>query len=64
MNETTRPAEIAETDFDQVSGGGESDYKYVPVRRFFTSASTSKNTGASVPDGSPNGFTATDDLWK
>ena len=63
MTETTRPTEITETDLDQAHGGGESEYRYVPVRRFAASTSTSKNTSNSAPDGSADGYTATDDLW-
>ena len=60
MTETTRPTEITEADLDQARGGGESEYRYVPVRRFFPSASSTQATS----DPSPDGFTATDDLWK
>ena len=64
MTETTRPTEIIEADLDGIQGGGEGEYRYVPVRRFFPSTSTAGNTGDSTPVASPDGYTATDDLWE
>ena len=64
MTETTRPTEITETDLDQAHGGGESEYRYVPVRRFAASTSASKNTSNSAPNATPDSYTATDDLFE
>ena len=64
MTETTRPTEITETDLDQAQGGGESEFRYVPVRRFAASTSTTKDKSNPAQDGSADGYTATDDLWK